>query len=53
MKMGRGLSLLKGVTLELEDEQVMVNKYGNYYYTAMCKLLLQFKFYAYYIVRDY
>ena len=53
MKITKGLNIFKEISLRLESNtQDIVQHYG-YYYKHIIKLVFQFKFYSYYILRDY
>lgn len=53
MKISRGINIFKEVSLKIENNCEEIVKYYGYYYNEIVKLLLQFKFYGYYILREY
>jgi hypothetical protein len=53
MKIARGITIFKEVTLRVENNTDEIIKHYGHYYTQIIKLLYQFKFYGYYILREY
>lgn len=51
MKISRGLTTLKELSLKLDNQAEEVSKYYGSYQSQILKLILQFKFYCYYIQR--
>jgi hypothetical protein len=53
MKIGRGIAIFKEVSLKVENNAEDIIRYYGHYYGEIIKLLFQFKFYGYYILREY
>ena len=53
MKISRGIAIFKEVSLRVEGNTDEIIKYYGHYYSQIIKLLFQFKFYGYYILREY
>lgn len=51
MKIAKGLCTLKELSLRVESQSHEINKYYGSYQKEIIKLILQFKFYAYYVQR--
>jgi hypothetical protein len=53
MKIARGMTIFKELSLKLENHTQELTKHYGYYYKHIIRLVLQFKFYSYYIQREY
>ena len=53
MKIVGGLAILKEISLKLETNGQEMSRYYGYYYKQIVRLVYQFKFYSYYILREY
>lgn len=53
MKIAKGLTIIKEIGVRLETEADELLKCFGGYYSQLVKVVLQFKFYAYYIQREY
>jgi hypothetical protein len=53
MKITKGLTIIKEIGLRLEGGNQDLVKCFGIYYSQLNKVVLQFKFYSYYILREY
>lgn len=53
MKIAKGISIFKEVSLRVENNAEEIIRHYGHYYSEIIKLLFQFKFYGYYILREY